>query len=134
MSCGVGRSHGWDLALLWLWCKPAAVAPIQPLAWELPYAVGVALKRKKKEKNIYGLKYHCVLASRLGGWVSGVKLLSLTLSSITYKLCDLRQDCDNTQILSLIQPDCYLATKHPECTLSRPCRGRMRSHIHFFMK
>ena len=20
-----------------LWCRPAAVAPIQPLAWELPY-------------------------------------------------------------------------------------------------
>ena len=37
----------------WLWCRPAAVAPIQPLAWELPYAVGVALKRKKKKKKIY---------------------------------------------------------------------------------
>ena len=23
-----------------LWCRPAAVAPIQPLAWELPYAAG----------------------------------------------------------------------------------------------
>ena len=22
----------WDLELLWLWCKPAAVAPIRPLA------------------------------------------------------------------------------------------------------
>ena len=27
----------------------AAVAPIQPLAWELPHATGVALKRKKKK-------------------------------------------------------------------------------------
>ena len=34
--------------LLWLWCRLAAVALIQPLAWEIPYAVGVALKRKKK--------------------------------------------------------------------------------------
>ena len=25
-----------------------AMAPIQPLAWELPYAAGAALKRKKK--------------------------------------------------------------------------------------
>ena len=25
-----------DLALLWLWCRPAAIAPIQPLAWEPP--------------------------------------------------------------------------------------------------
>ena len=27
-----------DLALLWLWCRPAAEAPIRPLAWEPPYA------------------------------------------------------------------------------------------------
>jgi len=37
-----------DPVLLWLWCRLAAVAPIQPLAWEPPYAVGVALKSKKK--------------------------------------------------------------------------------------
>ena len=34
---------------LWLWCRPAAAAPIQPLAWKLPCAAGVALKRKKKK-------------------------------------------------------------------------------------
>jgi len=34
--------------LLWLWCRPAAVAPIGPLAWEPPYAAGVALKSKNK--------------------------------------------------------------------------------------
>ena len=45
MSCGVGCRHGSDLALLWLWRRPAAVAPIQPLAWELPYAEGAVLKR-----------------------------------------------------------------------------------------
>jgi len=39
---------GIDLALLWLWCRLAAIALIQPLAWELPYATGVALKRQKK--------------------------------------------------------------------------------------
>ena len=38
-----------DPALLWLWCRPAATAPIRPLAWVLPYAVGEALKRRKKE-------------------------------------------------------------------------------------
>ena len=26
MSCGVGCRRGLDLALLWLWCRPAAVA------------------------------------------------------------------------------------------------------------
>ena len=50
MSCGVGHRYGWDLALLWLWCRPAAVAPIEPLAWELQYATGMALKKKKKDK------------------------------------------------------------------------------------
>ena len=32
---------------LWLWHRPAAVAPTRPLTWELPYAVDVALKRRK---------------------------------------------------------------------------------------
>ena len=41
-----------DPELLWLWHKPEAAAPIQPLAWELSYATGVAIKRKrKKERN-----------------------------------------------------------------------------------
>ena len=40
-----------DLVLLWLWCRLAAVAPIKPLAWELTYAAGVALKKKKKEQS-----------------------------------------------------------------------------------
>ena len=39
---GVGRRHGPDPMWLWLWCRLVAVAPIQPLAWELPYAVGAA--------------------------------------------------------------------------------------------
>ena len=34
-----------DLLLLWLWHSLAAIALIQPLAWEPPYAMGVALKR-----------------------------------------------------------------------------------------
>ena len=37
-------------ALLWLWCRLAAVVQIRPLAWELPHAMGVALKSKKKKK------------------------------------------------------------------------------------
>ena len=42
--------------LLGLWCRPAAAAPVQPLARNLPYATDVALKKKKKEIlfiNIY---------------------------------------------------------------------------------
>ena len=56
MNCGVGRRHGWDPVLLWLWCRLAAIAPIEPLAWEPPCAVGVDLQnnqvqRKKEKKN-----------------------------------------------------------------------------------
>ena len=51
MSYGVGRRCGSDLALLCLWCRLAAAALIQPLAWELVYASGVALKIKKKKKS-----------------------------------------------------------------------------------
>jgi len=51
VGCGVGHRYVWDPALLWLWHRPAAVPPIQPLAWELPYAVSAALKRKEK-KNL----------------------------------------------------------------------------------
>ena len=48
----IGRSRGWDLALLWLWCRLEAAAPIGPLARvKLPYAVGAAPKRKKKKKE-----------------------------------------------------------------------------------
>ena len=47
MGCGRGQRRGLDPELLWLWCRPAAAAPIRPLAWEPPYAIRAALKRKK---------------------------------------------------------------------------------------
>ena len=40
---------GQDLALLRRWCRPAATTPIQPLAWEPPYAEVAVLKRQKKQ-------------------------------------------------------------------------------------
>ena len=36
---------------LWLWCGPAATAPIGLLVWEPSYAVGAALKGPKKKKK-----------------------------------------------------------------------------------
>ena len=48
MSCGVGHRYGLDPELLRLWCRPAAVALIRPLAWEPPYAAGAALERQNK--------------------------------------------------------------------------------------
>ena len=51
MSCGIGRRRGSDLGWLWLWLWLGAAALMRPLTWELPYAVGVALKNKEK-KNL----------------------------------------------------------------------------------
>ena len=51
MSCGVVCRLSSDLALLWLWRRLAATAPIQPLAWECPYAVGSPKKTKKKRER-----------------------------------------------------------------------------------
>ena len=51
MSCGVGCRCGLNLTLQWLWCRLAAIALIRALAWELPYAMGAALEKKKKKKK-----------------------------------------------------------------------------------
>ena len=37
--------------VVWLWRRLAAAALIQPLAWELPYATGAALKTAPPKKN-----------------------------------------------------------------------------------
>ncbi|MFX3722985.1 hypothetical protein ACJBPS_10480, partial [Streptococcus suis] len=50
---GVAHRRGSDLALPWLWCRPEATAMIRTLAWELPYAADVALKRQKERKFLY---------------------------------------------------------------------------------
>ena len=47
----VGCRHGSDPALLWLWCRPAAAALIQPIAWKLSYAVGEVLKIKEEKRK-----------------------------------------------------------------------------------
>ena len=61
-----GHIHkgGSVLALLWLWCRLAAVALIQPLAWEFPYAARAALRRRKKiwgEGKVYDITLFLLL-------------------------------------------------------------------------
>ena len=60
VSYGGGCRCGSDMVLLWLCLRPAAAALIQPLAQELLYAVGVALKNKTKQnkKNLKGRESH----------------------------------------------------------------------------
>ena len=48
VSCGLGHRRGLDPALLWLWRRPAAAAPIKSLAWEPSYAVGAALEKANR--------------------------------------------------------------------------------------
>ena len=56
VSCGIG--HRCSLDSMWLWLWVAAIAPIGPLAWELPYARGASLKtRSKKQTN----KLKCIV-------------------------------------------------------------------------
>ena len=51
MRGSVSHRCSLDPALLWLWCRLAAVALNQTLVWELPHVTGVALKSKKKKKK-----------------------------------------------------------------------------------
>ena len=51
VRCGIAQRQASDLVLLWLWYRLAAIAPIRPLAWELPYAFGTALKSKQQQQT-----------------------------------------------------------------------------------
>ena len=64
--------------LLWLW--PAVAALIWPLAWELPYAMGAALKRQKtkKIKIVFWQDKFSAFAIKWGpssGWGPGISSL-----------------------------------------------------------
>ena len=51
LSMGMRVQWVKDPALLWLWCRSVAVAPIRPLTWELPCASGAALKRQRQKQK-----------------------------------------------------------------------------------
>ena len=51
MTCGVGCRCSLYPTLLWLWCRPAAAAPIGPLAWELPSICPRCSPKSKKSKT-----------------------------------------------------------------------------------
>ena len=70
MSCGIGH----------ILCS---VSPIPPLAWELPYVAGVALKKaekKKKKKKVLSLSF---LAS---GLVESMQSLAVQQTSFWLRL------------------------------------------------
>ena len=49
MSCGVGCRCDSNMVVWWWWCRLAAVALIQPLAQEPPYATSAPTLQKKKD-------------------------------------------------------------------------------------
>ena len=65
MSHGVGRRCGSDLIFSGCAARPAAVALIGPLAWEPPYAAGVALRKTKQQQQTNSLRAitHFLLSS-----------------------------------------------------------------------
>ena len=56
-NSGIGHKCHSDLSFLWLGHRPAA--PIRPLAWELPYALGADLERHfLKKLKLHSLCLH----------------------------------------------------------------------------
>jgi len=86
VSCGVGCRRGSDPALLWLWRRLVATAPIQPLAWEPPYAARAAQeiattttkrqkdkRQKKKRKDMDCILFPLYLTQCLAlSWRGGI--------------------------------------------------------------
>ena len=126
MSCGVGHRLGLDLTLLWLWRRPAAVAP-PTLPWEYPYHMAwpwggkkmreKEKKRKKERKEKRkgaqrDVKYgkdspsHCCLGIEEGGHGPGVHRQSL------WKL---RWSPWEKQATSVLQPQGTGLSQQPEC-------------------
>ena len=82
MSCGIGCRCSSDPALLRLWCRPAAAAPILPLAWDLLYVAGADLKKEKKKK----IPTRTLMRLRLINFCEHQNLFSLTLLDLGF-LC-----------------------------------------------
>ena len=108
VSCGVGCRQSSDPMLLWLWCRPAAVPPIQPLAWEPPYATGSGPRKGKKTIYIYitiyflGPHLQHMKVPRLGVYLE-LQLLAYTRATATSdpsRVCDLHHSSWQRQILS----------------------------------
>ena len=73
MWLNLGPWFAVDPALLWLWRRPAATAPVGSPAWEPPYAAGAAPEKAKAppQKKVYSeaeiqVIFECLLVGRKG--------------------------------------------------------------------
>ena len=90
MSYSVGCRFGSAPSLLWLWCRPAATGLIQPLAWELVYAAGTALKSKKikEEESMLEWKWLKTIWGYSPFHIKKIMLIfTRTLHRATMQLC-----------------------------------------------
>ena len=67
-----------DPALLWLWRRPSATAPIRPLAWEPPYATDEPLNTQKYNKK---KKWSCTCRPRPQPWQHWLRATSVTYAA-----------------------------------------------------
>ena len=70
VSCGAAHRLGLDPVLLWLWRTPAPAAPIQPLAWELPYSLP---KKKGERERKLRIEAGTELYGQVQGMISGME-------------------------------------------------------------
>ena len=79
-----------DLVWLWLEHKLEATAPIWPLARELPYTAGVALKRHTHtQKNCISSPYLSAFPTQLANWLINTSIGHFKYSSINLSITDL---------------------------------------------
>ena len=80
-----------DPVLLWLWYMPAAIAPIQPLAWEPPHAMDADLKKEPKNKIKLGKKK--VVMGKLDSYMEKNEIITFsnTISKNKLKREDLNE-------------------------------------------
>ena len=97
-----------DPALLWLWCRLAASAPIQPLAWEPPCAAGSALKRQKRQNKKKLKKPLCFWTSCWKFWIH----LSVISLKMDLYLSSCRKKYKRTK--SWIRPNLLIWTHEAE--------------------
>ena len=112
MSCVVGCRLGSDPVLLWLWRRPVATTPIQPLAWEPPYTVGAAqeMTKKKKERKKIPLAFLVSSKMKYSHLNIGFKRLGMLVLILlcTSSLCILL--CTNLLYPSLHKEEIFFCT------------------------
>ena len=113
MSCAVSRRLGSDLALLWLWCRPASAAPTGPLARELPYAVGVALKKKKKVWQVDEFVNMEPMDMNINFLGEIISILDIDLGEIISNLATNLKNKNTTKYSSTFYPDSPIVNIYP---------------------